>query len=168
MNQPNYRPAWDASITVVCEGSVLLLFLSEQLLAPSRCLYRLDIQTLCTFYSSTSTSKLLSARLVKYWYSTTTSPHPMTGCLPRTAIGRARELGEHVHVVKIIYLVDVPFRNKLLSVSKILIHSIQRWIGDGKEAEPERGVRRMNRAVTFISSPPWPPITYHLHWRSRF
>ena len=58
----------------------------------------------------------------------------------------------HIHVVRLVYLIDVPFGNKVLSISKILIHRIQRWIGDGKEAELEREVRRMSRAVTLPPS----------------
>ena len=49
----------------------------------------------------------------------------------------------HFHVVRLVYLIDVPFGNKVLSISKILIHRIQCWIGDGKEAELEREVRRI-------------------------
>lgn len=55
--------------------------------------------------------------------------------------------------------VDVLFRLKLLSILVILLHGLKRWIGDGGE-EPKRRIRSMSRAVTYISSPHWPPIIY--------
>ena len=85
--------------------------------------------------------------------------YPVAGCLPTDSNWVSNRAWGAYPPVRLLSLKDVLFLLKLLSIPTILIHRLKRWIGDGEE-EPKRGIRRTSRAVTYISSPPWPSIIY--------